>query len=105
MTFPIHVKHRKFEAVIYGRTAVYQFYRMDHYVEGKRIVRSFASFAPARKAADATLRELANGSPVSALSAGQAGMPSPAWNGWKASSSPPESASASMLPWPTLLKR
>lgn len=45
---------------------------MAHYVNGKRIVRNFASYALARKAADSIVRELANGSSVSALNAGQA---------------------------------
>ena len=71
MTFPIHVKPRKSEAVIYGRTAAYQFYRVAHYVNGKRILRSFASYALVGRRLSHPARIGPRFAGVSALSAGQ----------------------------------
>lgn len=69
--FPVRVKHRKAEARIYGKTEGYDLYRVAHYVNGRRVTRSFASYAAAKEAAESTVRGLANGSATSALTAGQ----------------------------------
>jgi integrase len=71
--FPVHVKHRKQEAVIYGRTAGYDFYRVAAKVAGKRVLKSFATYSEAREYAEQTVRDLARGNPSAALSADEAG--------------------------------
>jgi len=68
MRFPVRVKHRKQEAVIYGKTTAYPFYRVGYRAAGKRFVRSFPTYAAARQEAEAKVRELAEGNQAAALS-------------------------------------
>jgi hypothetical protein len=68
MKFPVRIKHRKQEAVIYGKTAAYPFYRLCYHVAGRRITKSLSSYAEARQEAETKLRELADGSHAPALS-------------------------------------
>lgn len=72
MRFPVKVRHRKAEATIYGKSEAYPFYRLAYRAAGKRIVRSFATYAEAKQEADAKVRELASGSQSVALSAKEA---------------------------------
>ena len=66
------VKHRRAEAVIYGKTDHYPYYRLAYRTAGKRIVRSFASYSDARTEAEAKVRDLSAGNPSVALSAKEA---------------------------------
>ena len=72
MRFPIRVKHRRLEAIIYAKSSKYPYYRLAYRAAGKRIVRSFAKYADARAEAEAKLRELATGNQSVALSAKEA---------------------------------
>jgi integrase len=72
MTFPVRVKHRKQEAVIYGKTAAYPFYRLAYRAAGRRLVKSFSTFSEARMEAEAKVRELDEGNQSSILSAREA---------------------------------
>ena len=73
MKFPVRVKHRRAEVVIYGKTENYRYYRLVYRSAGKRIVRSFPTYAAARKEADAKVRELSSGNQSAGLSAKEAG--------------------------------
>jgi integrase len=68
MRFPVHVRHRKQEAVIYGKTAGYSFYRVALAVAGKRVLKSFGTYGEAHDYAEKTVRELAKGDQAAALS-------------------------------------
>jgi integrase len=69
MKFPVIVRHRKTEAVVYGKSKAYPYYRLAYRAAGKRIIRSFATYAEAHKEAEAKVRELAAGNQSAALSA------------------------------------
>jgi len=68
MRFPVRVKHRRAEAVIYAKSKSYRYYRLAYRAAGKRIIRSFSTYAEARKEAEAKVRELSAGSQSVALS-------------------------------------
>jgi integrase len=72
MKFPVTVKHRRAEAVIYAKSEGYPYYRLAYRAAGKRIVRSFSTYAEARKEARAKVRELSKGKQSIALSAKEA---------------------------------
>ena len=68
MRFPIRIKHRKQQAVIYGKTAGYQFYRVAATVAGRRVLKSFNTYTEALNHAERLVRELAQGNQSTALS-------------------------------------
>jgi integrase len=68
MRFPVKVRHRRAEAVIYARSKSYPYYRMAYRAAGKRIIRSFATYSEARKEAESKVRELSAGNQSVALS-------------------------------------
>ena len=68
MRFPVTVKHRRAEAVIYAKSKSYPYYRMAYRAAGKRIIRSFSTYSEARKEAEAKVRELSAGNQSVALS-------------------------------------
>ena len=67
--FPHTISFRSLTAKIYGRSEAYPFYRVAIRVAGKRVVRSFATFAEAKKEAEAKLRQTATGNLSAGLSA------------------------------------
>jgi integrase len=67
--FPHIVHFRTLTATIYGKSAAYPFYRMAVRVAGKRVVRSFGTFADAKAEAKAKLRQTASGNVSAGLSA------------------------------------
>jgi integrase len=71
MRFPKIIKHRRFEATIYGKSENYAYYRVAYRVAGKRHVRSFKTFSEANAEAERIVRDLAAGSQAVALSADQ----------------------------------
>jgi integrase len=69
------VKHRRAEAIIYGKSENYPFYRVAYRVDGKRHMKSFAIYGGedgAKKWAEDKVRELAKGSRVAALTPSEA---------------------------------
>ncbi len=73
MKYPVRIKYRGHAlAVIYGKNRSYPYYRLAYRVNGKRQMRSFHNYGEARKFASTLIRQLAQGSPVAALSAAQA---------------------------------
>lgn len=71
--FPKVIRHRKAEATIYGKKPDYQFYRVAYYdATHKRRMKHFATYSEALTEATKLVKELAQGSPASALSASQA---------------------------------
>lgn len=73
--FPKTIKHRRAEATIYGKSKAYPFFRVAYHVDGKRHMKSFAAYSGvdgARQWADKKVREVAAGSKLASLSAGQA---------------------------------
>jgi integrase len=72
MRFPKRIRHRRAEAVIYGKSKAYPFYRLAYRVNGRRRMASFATYSEAKGEAEKKVRELAGGSQVAALSAAQA---------------------------------
>ena len=58
MKFPVTVKYRRAEAVIYAKSEKYPYYRLAYCAVGKRIVRSFPTYSAVRKEAEDKLREL-----------------------------------------------
>jgi hypothetical protein len=72
MKFPVTIRHRRAEAVIYAKSESYPYYRMVYRAAGKRILRSFSTCSEARKEAEAKVRELATGNQSVALSAKEA---------------------------------
>lgn len=74
MKFPKVIRHRKAEARIYGKSRLYPFYRLSYYAaDGKRRLRSFATYSEALTEAERTVRDLAGGNQSAALTAKQAG--------------------------------
>ena len=71
MRFPQTIKHRRFEATIYGKGEKYNYYRIAYYAAGKRHLRNFKTFSEAKTEAERIVRDLANGSQSAALSADQ----------------------------------
>jgi integrase len=71
MRIPKIIKHRRFEATIYGKSKNYPYYRVAYYAAGKRRILNFKTFGEARIKAESIVRELADGSPAVALSADQ----------------------------------
>ena len=71
MRFPKTIKHRRFEATIYGKSEKYAYYRLAYYAVGKRHVRNFKTYSKAKTEAERVLRDLASGSPSAALTADQ----------------------------------
>ena len=69
MKFPIVIRHRREKATIYGKSESYPFYRLGYYVAGKRRVRSFKTYGEAKAEAEKAVRDLAQGSQATALSA------------------------------------
>jgi integrase len=67
--FPHTVRFRTLTATIYGRSDAYPFYRLAVRVAGKRVVRSFQTFADAKAEAEAKLRQTASGNVSAGLSA------------------------------------
>jgi integrase len=68
LKFPLRIRFRRAEAVIYGKTDAYAFYRVAYRSAGRRVVRSFRRYSDAKAFAEQTVRELAAGHHVSALS-------------------------------------
>ena len=71
MRFPKIIKHRRFEATIYGKSKSYPYYRVAYYAVGKRRTLNFKTFGEARTKAESIVRDLADGSQAVALSADQ----------------------------------
>jgi integrase len=67
MKFPVKIKHRRAKAVIYGKTAGYDFYRVAIHAAGKRCLKSFQTYSEAKEYAEAKVRELARGDQAAAL--------------------------------------
>jgi hypothetical protein len=67
--FPHTIRFRSETAKIYGRSEAYPFYRLAMRVAGKRVIRSFATFAEAKSEAEAKLRQTATGNLSAGLSA------------------------------------
>ena len=67
MRFPVKIKHRHAKAVIYGKTAGYDFYRVAITAAGKRCLKSFQTYSEAKEYAEAKVRELARGDQAAAL--------------------------------------
>src|SRR5580698_7822239 len=73
MRFPMRIKHRgQILATLYGKSKAYPAYRLAWRVAGKRRMERFQTYSEARRRADALVKELAQGSQVTALTAGQA---------------------------------
>jgi hypothetical protein len=62
MRFPKVIKHRRFEATIYGKSENYDYYRVAYYTAGKRHILNFKKFSEANKKAKRIVRDLSNGS-------------------------------------------
>ncbi len=69
--FPQVIRHRRVEATIYGKSTHYPRYRLAYYVAGQRRLRAFETYGDAKTEAERIVRELANGSQATALSASQ----------------------------------
>ena len=61
MKFPVVIRQRKAEAVIYAKSGKYPYYRVAYRIAGKRILRSFQKFADARQEAESKVREISVG--------------------------------------------
>jgi len=72
MKFPRSIRFRRNEVKIYGKKPNYPFYRIAYRVAGKRHLRNFSKYGDALKAAEDKVRELADGSPATALTTRQA---------------------------------
>ena len=72
MSFPRKIRHKRQEAVIYGKTAGYPFYRVSAKVAGKRVLKTFAAFAEAEACAQKLVRDLDQGKQSAALSDNEA---------------------------------
>ncbi len=72
MKFPKTIRHRKAECKIYGKAKDYAFYRVAWRAGGQRRMKNFRTYSEAKSYADALVKELAQGSQVTALTAGQA---------------------------------
>jgi hypothetical protein len=74
MRFPKRIRHRgQVLATIYGKSKSYAAYRLAWRVAGKRRMERFQTYSEAKRRGDALVKELAQGSHVTALSAKQAG--------------------------------
>jgi integrase len=71
MKFPVIVRHRREKATIYAKSPGYPFYRLGYYAGGKRLIRSFKSYAEAKTEAERIVRQLAEGSQAAALNGEQ----------------------------------
>ena len=71
MRFPKIIKHRRFEATIYGKSENYPYYRVAYYAAGKRHARNFKTFSEAKNEAERIVRDLAAGSQSVTMSADQ----------------------------------
>jgi integrase len=70
--FPKKIKYRgRVLAKIYGKSKGYPFYRLCYYVAGKRHVRSFRTYAEARKEGDTKAKDLHEGSQAAAFTGPQ----------------------------------
>ena len=56
MRFPKTIKHRRFEAAIYGKTKKYHYYRVAYYATGKRHIRNFKTFSEAMRTLHASVQ-------------------------------------------------
>ena len=73
MKFPKRIKHRgKVLATIYGKSKSYPGYRVAWSVAGRRLMKRFPRYGEAKRHADKLVEDLAKGSQVTALTAGQA---------------------------------
>jgi integrase len=73
MRFPKRIRHRgQVLATIYGKSASYPAYRLAWRVAGKRRMERFQTYSEVKRRADALVKELAQGSQVTALSAKEA---------------------------------
>ena len=70
--FPKTIRFRKAECKIYGKKPDYPFYRVAWYAAGHRRVKQFATYSEAKQFADATVKDLAEGSHATALTPKQA---------------------------------
>ena len=71
MKFPVRIRHRRQEVVIYGRTPGYRYYKLAYKVGGKRRVQSFSIYSEAKAEAERVVRELDSGSQTLSLTSGQ----------------------------------
>jgi hypothetical protein len=71
MRFPKIIKHRRFDATIYGKSKNYHYYRVAYYAVGRRHIRNFKTFSEAKSEAEHIVRDLADGSQSAILSANQ----------------------------------
>jgi len=73
MRFPKRIRHRgQVLATIYGKSKAYPAYRLAWRVTGKRRMERFQTYSEVKRRADALVKELAQGSHVTALTARQA---------------------------------
>jgi integrase len=72
MKFPQLIGYRGQKARIYGRSENYPFYRVAYRAHGKRVMRTFSSYAEAKEQAEKKVRELHRGDWNAALSPKQA---------------------------------
>ena len=73
MRFPKRIRHRgQVLATIYAKTKAFPAYRLAWRVTGKRRMERFQTYSEAKRRADALVKELAQGSQTTALTAGQA---------------------------------
>ena len=72
MKFPVVIRQRKAEAVIYAKSGKYPYYRVAYRIAGKRIVRSFQKFSDARQEAETKAREISAGNQSLARSSREA---------------------------------
>jgi integrase len=68
MKFPVTIKHRRSQATIYAKSEKYPYYRLSYRAAGKRIIRSFATYAEAKEEGKKKVRELDAGNQAIALS-------------------------------------
>ena len=54
MKFPVRAKYLQEQAVIYGKTAGYDIYRVAAHVAGRRVVRAFGTYSEAQAYAERT---------------------------------------------------
>jgi integrase len=73
MRFPKRIRHRgQILATIYGKSKAYPAYRLAWRVTGKRRMERFQTYSEVKRRADALVKELAQGSHVTALTPRQA---------------------------------
>jgi len=71
--FPKRIKHRgRVFATIYGKSKSYTSYRVAWTTAGRRMMKAFLRYGEAKRHADGLVKDLAKGSQVTALTAGQA---------------------------------